>query len=182
MNRKIITSCLVFLLVICLVLSVVAVVAAGITIWRPGTFDLLQGAEDQDASTLAETSIPSGDLEGVTELSPGILAEMETIQRQVVQERGLDPPETFERVLWTSDQLRQHVLDEFLKDYTQEDMREDGIVLQAFGLLNADFDLYNFYLDLLSENIAGFYDNESKEMVVVQGGDFGGIERLTYAH
>jgi hypothetical protein len=54
--------------------------------------------------------------------------------------------------------------------------------LQAFGLLNADFDLYTFYLDLYSENIAGFYDNETKEMVVVQGSQFGGLERLTYAH
>jgi len=38
------------------------------------------------------------------------------------------------------------------------------------------------YIDLLSEQVAGFYDNETKEMVIVQGKGFQGPERLTYAH
>jgi hypothetical protein len=49
-------------------------------------------------------------------------------------------------------------------------------------LLDKDFDLYNFYLDLYSEQIAGFYDQEIKEMFIVQDNDFAGPERLTYAH
>jgi len=35
---------------------------------------------------------------------------------------------------------------------------------------------------LYSEQIAGFYDDETKEMVVVQGEEFAGPERMTYAH
>jgi hypothetical protein len=42
--------------------------------------------------------------------------------------------------------------------------------------------MFNFYQDLLSEQIAGQYDQENKEMDVVQGSGFGGTERLTYAH
>ena len=37
-------------------------------------------------------------------------------------------------------------------------------------------------IDLYSEQIAGFYDDETKEMYVIQGESFLGPERLTYAH
>jgi hypothetical protein len=49
-------------------------------------------------------------------------------------------------------------------------------------LLEPEFDLLNFYIELYNEQIAGFYDNEAKQMFVVQGSGFGGTERLTYAH
>ena len=38
------------------------------------------------------------------------------------------------------------------------------------------------YQDLFAEQIAGFYDPETHEMVVVQSAQFQGPERLTYAH
>jgi hypothetical protein len=42
--------------------------------------------------------------------------------------------------------------------------------------------LRNFLLELYSEQIAGFYDQKTKEMYVVQGESFQGSERMTYAH
>ena len=59
---------------------------------------------------------------------------------------------------------------------------DDAKVLALLGLLNADYDLFDLYLDLYSENIAGFYDDEIEQMFVVQDSQFGGPERLTYAH
>lgn len=182
MDRRILVSCSVFLVVICVVLSIAGVLAAGFYLWGAGNNGLSTSGHEQTDESLVATSEPSLDPDSATELSPRVLAEMEVIQRQVIQDRDLDPSGEFTRVLFTPEQLHQHVLDEFLIDYSEEEMEEDGIILQAFGLLNADFDLYNFYLDLFSENIAGFYDNETKDMVVVQGERFGGIERLTYAH
>jgi len=40
----------------------------------------------------------------------------------------------------------------------------------------------NFFMDLLSEQVAGYYDDTTKEMYVVQGEGFKGTERMTYAH
>jgi hypothetical protein len=74
------------------------------------------------------------------------------------------------------------VINDFLKDYTTEEAQKDTIVLAAFGLLDDNFDLRNLYIELLSEQVAGFYDNEVKEMYVVQGEGFFGPQRLTYAH
>jgi hypothetical protein len=115
-------------------------------------------------------------------ISADIAAQMDKIQEQVVELRGLEPAGTFTRALLTSDQLRVKVKDDFLKDYTPEDAQKDVIVLSALGLLEPDFDMLTFYVDLLSEQVAGYYDNETKEMYVVQGKGFGGVERITYAH
>ena len=111
-----------------------------------------------------------------------VVAQMLEIEQQVITLRGLPPNGEFDRALITPEELRDRVTNDFFEEYTEEDARQDALVLAAFGLINPDFDFSTFYIDLLSEGIAGFYDNESKEMVVVQGEAFAGPERLTYAH
>jgi hypothetical protein len=49
-------------------------------------------------------------------------------------------------------------------------------------LLEPGYDLYQLYIDLYSEQVAGYYDDQTKEMYVVQGEGFQGTERMTYAH
>ncbi len=115
-------------------------------------------------------------------LDPDIVAQMEKIEAQVMQLRGLRSTGPVDRTLYSPDELYQHVLNEFLDDYTEEEATDDALVLALFGLLEPDFDLFNFYLDLYSEQIAGFYDDEVKKMYVIQEAGFGGLERITYAH
>jgi hypothetical protein len=108
--------------------------------------------------------------------------EVEQIQDQVIEIRGLPATGLVDHTLLTSEELHQKVVDEFFEDYTPEDSEDDVRILNAFGLIESGFDLYNFYLDLYSEQISGYYDDETKEMYIVEGSGFGGPERLTYAH
>jgi hypothetical protein len=117
-----------------------------------------------------------------TPIDSDVLSQMEDIEAQVTQLRGWSSTGPVERSLLTPDELYQHVLDDFLDDYSEEEATDDALVLSLFGLLEPDFDLFNFYLDLYSEQIVGFYDDEVKKMFVVQEGGFGGMERITYAH
>ncbi len=117
-----------------------------------------------------------------TDIDPEIARQMDEIQMQVILERGLKPSEAVDRKLYSSAQLHEKVVQDFEEDYSPEEAQPDAITLAAFGLLDPDFDLYTFYIDLFSDQIAGFYDQETKEMIVVQGENFGGPERLTYAH
>jgi hypothetical protein len=123
-----------------------------------------------------------------TEQSPNaslpaeVAGQMYEIELQVSEIRGLQSNGPVTRQLLTREQLRQHVIDDFLKDYSEEEATDDAIFLSAIGLLEPDFDLYNFYLDLYTEQIAGYYDDETDEMFVVQGSGFNGPEKLTYAH
>ncbi len=126
----------------------------------------------------APTETPSGP----GEISAAVIAQMEEIERQVSALRGLQPTGPVRRGLLTPDELRQHVLDEFLADYSEADAADDVIEFALLGLLEPGYDLWHLYLDLYSEQIAGFYDDETGQMYVVRGAGFGGPERLTYAH
>jgi hypothetical protein len=115
-------------------------------------------------------------------LDTALTNEINLIQTQVLQERGLQPKNPVPVVLLSPDELRQNVINDFLADYTDEEVADDVLELSTIGLLEPNFDLRTFYVNLLSEQIAGYYDNETGEMFVVQGQGFEGPERLTYSH
>lgn len=58
--------------------------------------------------------------------------------------------------------LRADVEDEL----EPEDLARDQEALRILGVLDGDLDLATFYADLLAEQVVGFYDSESKEMVI----------------
>lgn len=138
------------------------------------TIDLNSGGADEDSPTLSQ--------DDQLDIAPNILAQMEKIEREVEDMRGLPQANDLTRKTFTQEELRQRVMDDFLLDYTAEDVRQDALVLNLFGLIERDYDLYDLYVELYSEQIAGFYDDDTKEMVVIQGEDFAGPERMTYAH
>lgn len=124
----------------------------------------------------------SSTIEEQLTIDPAILAQMEKIEREVEGIRGLPTANDLVRKTLSQEQLRQHVMEDFFVDYTEEEVRQDALILNLFGLIDRDYDLYELFVELYSEQIAGFYDDETKEMVVVQGGEFAGPERMTYAH
>lgn len=130
------------------------------------------------------TSTPAaGETPGtqITGVPPSVAGQMDRIQEQVTSFRGLTLKTELMRDLMTEDELREVVVNDFFADYTAEDARKDAIELNVMGLLPAGMDLLKFYQDLYSEQIAGYYDQETKEMYVI-GSEFKGTERLTYAH
>jgi hypothetical protein len=116
------------------------------------------------------------------DIDPQIREQMDEIEGHVIQLRGLSPTGSVDRSLLSPADLRQYVIDDFFNDYSEEEAHDDALVLSLLGLLDADFDLIDFYIELFSEQIAGFYDDDVKQMFVVQGEGFRGTERLTYAH
>ncbi len=127
-----------------------------------------------------QESSPS--LEKQTMIPANILRQMEKIEQEVEGLRGLPRANDLDRKTLTPEELRQKVMDDFFSDYTEEDVRQDALILNLFGLIDRDYDLYDLFVELYSEQIAGFYDDETKEMVVVQGEEFAGPQRMTYAH
>ncbi len=107
---------------------------------------------------------------------------MDDIQVQVIQVRGLEPDRSLKRELLSEYQLREKIRTEFLADYTTEEARRDAAILNIIGLLEPGFDLIDFYEDLYSEQVAGYYDDSARVMYVVKGSSFGGMERSTFAH
>jgi len=132
-------------------------------------------------TTAPATVGPTSTRRATSDLPSAWASSMDKIQQQVIDLRGLQPSGVFYRGVLTPDQLRENVLRDFNTDNTPEDIRNEVLELSALGLLEPGFDLDTFYNDLLIEQVAGYYDNETKEMYVV-GEQFGGMERLTYSH
>ncbi len=138
------------------------------------TIDIDPGVEDEGN--------PPSTQENQTNIAADILAQMEKIEQEVEGLRGLPRAIDLDRKTLSPDQLREKVMEDFFVDYTEEDVRQDALILNLFGLIERDYDLYELFVELYSEQIAGFYDDETLEMVVVQGEEFAGPERMTYAH
>lgn len=108
--------------------------------------------------------------------------KMDLIQEQVSEIRGLNLFHDLDREMMSTSELEYQVSNEFFKDYSEEDAKQDVRLLSVLGLLEPDFDLLRFYKELYSEQVAGYYDSETKEMKVIADGGFRGLERMTYAH
>lgn len=192
MTKKPILTVLVLILTSCLVLSVGLIIGA-VLLLKPASSTITTATNTVEEVVVPTfTSIPT-QASGSTESTPqtgttgeavpaSIAKQMDEIQQEVMDYRGLKLKGSFQRDLLSEDQLKQNVINDFFKDYTDEDARHDSGILGAFGLLQPNFDLHQFYIDLYSEQVAGYYDNETKAMYVVSGENFSGVERMTYAH
>ena len=193
MNKRnvfIVIGIVVFLIFCCLVISATGVgtflISKNIISQNDNThpsITTLPPVQDGSKSTLEPVFTPEIKNENDTEdPDENLLSKMEFIEDQVESLRGLSLSNEVTRKTLPQAELRQRVMDDFFADYTMEDSQKDALILDLFGFLEKDFDLYNLYLDLYSEQIAGFYDDETREMVVVQGEAFTGSEKMTYAH
>jgi hypothetical protein len=81
------------------------------------------------------------------------------------------------------EEIRQRLESDLLEDYGPDEARKDAITLSAFDFIPADFDLHSYLLDLLTEQILGFYDPETNEFVVRSDDqEFDSLEQIIYAH
>jgi hypothetical protein len=176
MTRRILISIIILILVVCIGLSLILI---------PGAFLLSRSspAMTQDVQptptrtlVILPTSTPGSNL------SPDVEEQMDQIQVEVMQIRGLTLDEPLMRDVLSPAQLKERVTTEFFEEYTPEDAARDGLVYYAWGLLDPGFDILALFKELYTEQVAGYYDPKTKEMYVVQGEGFFGNERLTYAH
>ncbi len=109
--------------------------------------------------------------------------ERARIESNVIDIRRLAPLTDVHPVLLSTSELGQRMEQEFAEEYSPEEARYDAIALSAFDLLAPDFDLFNFSIDLLTEQVAGFYDPETDEFVIISNDDeFTSLEQWTHAH
>ena len=148
----------------------------------PGTPEVKIPGDGTPTATIPENGTPGTPTSTPKPVPPEIASQMDLIQQQVSQIRGLQPIAPVQRALLSTSELREKVTTDFFGEYTAEEARDDVRELAAMGLLEPGFDLYKLYIDLYSEQIAGYYDPKTKEMYVVQADGFKGAERMTYAH
>ena len=113
--------------------------------------------------------------------------EYEDITDEVALVRGLDQLDAIELMQMSRAELGDYMIETLAEDYPPEDAYADQRELVAVGLMDPDVDLYQLWLDLYTEQVAGFYNTETKEMVVVRSDDAGdgeltAMDQVTWAH
>ncbi len=133
-------------------------------------------------STATSTAIPDTPTPSpppYATLSP----QMGQVERSVSALRGLVAKQEVPHLYLSGALLAERVEKDFLADYTADEARDEVLMLAALDVLPADFDLYAFYTDLYTEGIAGFYDPERKEFVIIGGsGTFSATDEWVYSH
>ncbi|MDW8065697.1 MAG: hypothetical protein RMK32_08710 [Anaerolineae bacterium] len=105
------------------------------------------------------------------------------IARVVEGIRGLRATGPYTRSLMTRAELQVYQEKKFKRDYTPEEARQDSLTLAAFDLLPPDFNLWEFLLELYTNQIAGFYDPDTKQFFIIsEHGRLGILEQVTFAH
>jgi hypothetical protein len=159
-NRGLIIGIVVALAAVCACALGIVALAAGILFYQTGTL-----------TPVEPTLSPDETVEK--------MAEIETF---VIATRSLEPRQPVELTFLDTEQVRQRTIADFEEDTTPEELADDALVLAAFGLLDARVDLYDLLIRLYSEGVAGFFDPDTQELVVVSDGGFNAYERTVYAH
>ena len=115
--------------------------------------------------------------------NPTVLAEMDIIQQQVADVRGLEPlVSVIPRYLLSKTKVRPVLAASFeAGGGTQAALDDEARVLTALGLIKPTYNLYTNALNSLADNIGGFYLPWSDELYVI-GAGFSGVERYIFSH
>jgi hypothetical protein len=93
-----------------------------------------------------------------------LLGDADQIFEFVSKDTGLPIEHPIKKVFITRDKVNAELRKKFDEDKSTKRMERSELVLKKFGLLDRDFQLRPFLLSLLTEQIAGFYDNKTKTM------------------
>lgn len=120
--------------------------------------------------------------------SPELTAQMDTIERITSDVRGLAAKESVTRYFPTRDDIAAYLDKNLAGEENERLFAEAEHFYVTFDFMSPDVDLKTLYTALLGDQIAGYYDPETKEMnvVLISGGRpttaLPLLEQITYSH
>lgn len=140
-----------------------AVIAVLLVAGVVGTVTVDGGREDAAPST-PSTSSTSAAPGTSTTVAVGIEGLVRSLQAFVEEARGLRFEQPVDVTLLAGDAFEARLLES--EDEDLEEVRDAEAVLRAMGLLDPGVDLVETVRELTAGSVLGFYDPESKELVV----------------
>jgi hypothetical protein len=135
-------------------------------------------------TTTTSTTLPEptwDELPGVDSLPPEVQDELLGLVRTTEELRGLRFSEAPIIEVVSEAELEERVRAQILED--SEDFPADEALYRLLGLLGDDVDLETLLTDLYGEQVAGYYDGETGELVVpTREGGFSVSQRSTMVH
>ena len=134
-----------------------------------------EAAAGCDPQAPAESPAPDTD-----DPNAGLYAEIEA---QVTQLRGITASKPVERGVFDKPGLCAYITSSFEKENPPKLVSDTEALYKALALMPQEDSLRDLYIELLTSQVAGLYDDETKKMYVVTStGEIGPAEKVTYAH
>ena len=115
--------------------------------------------------------------------APSTKGFLDEIKNWVVRNRQLPELSPIEYELMTTGELHSNLLDDFEAEYDERETSAQKELLELLGLIPENLDLYTLYLDLYTEQIAGYYDPEERKIYVISNKQGLSVsDKMTFAH
>ena len=138
-----------------------------------GTTEAPGSSTSSTTTTLAPiTSIPPDRVPGTASesISPEVEAQMRSeigvIILDVEESRGLPFIEVPVITILDEQEFTERVNTQLQEELDEEEIAQQDALFTLLGMLDGDEDLGQILIDLYTEQVAGFYDGDTKEMVV----------------
>ncbi len=96
-----------------------------------------------------------------------LLGMVDTILQFDSKDTALPIKREVKRALASRDQVQRYLEDHMKSDKDTQRLQRSAVVLQKFGLLPPEFDLKSFLVELLREQVAGYYDPKTKTVYLL---------------
>ncbi len=134
------------------------------------------------AQVAAEESPSGGEASEIEKDSEHrLLKAASSIGSRVAEIRGLELKESIQKGVKDRDQLRDMLIERFHEEVPDADFEAESLVYRRLGLFDDDLDYRELMLDLLTEQIAGFYDQDATELYIMEGLPES-VQKTTMAH
>ena len=168
-----------------IVVAVIAVLGLAVVALALVDGDPTAGPGSSATARPSATTSPSAEPERSDSAGPDdeeILAVLREIEEQVIAIRGLPAAVIGDPDLLSRDEARVELRRLFDENYPTEDRERDNTALRALGLIAPDQDVAELQLQLIGDSVLGFYDDDTKHMVVVSDAGLDAQAKMTYAH
>ena len=133
------------------------------------------------ASCGDDTSTPTSTTQG-TVAAGGLEDQIRELIAAAEEVRGLEFIVDPEITILDSDELAERVREQIEEDLEPQDVAVAQRLYEMLGLLDGSIDLGQAYQDLYAEQVGGFYDHETGEMVIMGGSSLSPLSRSIVVH
>ena len=110
-------------------------------------------------------------------------AQREPIEKQVTAIRGLEFKEPVNYQVLSRKQIKETMAGKLAEVFSEKEFREMADAMAAIGLLPAKYALREKYIDLLSEQVAAFYDQHQHKLFMYEDATLENAQnRVVLAH
>jgi hypothetical protein len=160
----------------CIFTAALAVMAAGGAAWGQGIGPDDKAGTDQagtDKAGADEAAKPAGD-------TKKLMADADRIAARVSKLRGLALRRPIRRGVMSKPEITERLLARVRTEYGPDEIASEELAMKRLGLLPPDADYLKLVIDLLTEQIAGFYDPWEQELYIADWMTMGGDEVMAH--